>query len=107
MSKRTSSSAPKISGPQLTVDEQRGLRDYWEIYQAHREQLTSALMRMVADHPEFASILQLESRQQEKSFELQRRAVFEGDWDPYLEILKTQGSKYAQMGHGLQAWFEM
>src|SRR5687767_8365985 len=107
MSKRTSSSVPKISGPNLTVDEQKGLRDYWQIYETHREPFMAALMRMVADHPEFASILQLESGQQEKSFELQRRAIIEGDWDPYLKILKTQGARYAQMGHSLQAWFEM
>ncbi len=110
MSKRTSSSPLKNAGPKLTLDEQKGLRDYWQVYEVHREALMTELMRMVSSHSEFAAILQIEAGEQpsqQNNFELQRRAIIQNEWDSYLETLKTQGSMYAQMGLSLQVWFEM
>jgi PAS domain S-box-containing protein len=98
--------------PSLTSDELEGLKDYWKVYESHREDITAALVRMAHEHPEFKFILEnAPSWQtdggQEVAVELQRRAIFEGEWTPYLNNLWTQGMLYAQAGLSFQAWFEI
>src|SRR5439155_12659883 len=39
--------------------------------------------------------------------ELQRRAVIDGDWAPYLDDLRKQGVTYAQMGVTFLAWYDV
>jgi PAS domain S-box-containing protein len=98
--------------PQLGVEEQQGLQDYWDIYEAHREQIDADLMRFAIQIPEFKSIMenpsfQQTAEQQQTSRERQRRAVYEGAWEPYLENLWEQGRQYAQAGIPFRSWFEL
>jgi hypothetical protein len=44
-------SLPKVTIPKLTPDEKEGLQDYWRIYEAHREEVTSQLLEMANQHP--------------------------------------------------------
>jgi hypothetical protein len=105
-------SPPKLSLPSLTTDELDGLKDYWMVYELHREDITAELLRMAREHPEFKFILengpslQAEGRQS-AAVELQRRAIFEGEWEPYMRDLRRQGVFYAQAGLSFQAWFEI
>jgi len=103
---------PQFSAPSLSSKEMDGLKDYWKIYEVHREEITAELLRMVQAHPEFKFILEnAPSRQgdggQDPSVELQRRAIFEGEWEPYLMDLRRQGMLYAQAGLSFQAWFKI
>ena len=96
----------------LTPDEQKGLEDYWTVYEAHRLDIRAGLVRDIAQHPEFSAILQMEPagqspEQEQRAVELQRRAIFEGDWDPYLRSLQEQGQHYARLGLSFYAWFEL
>src|SRR6266511_1235431 len=105
-------SLPKVSIPHLTPDEKEGLQDYWRIYEAHREEITARLMEMASQHPEFSYIMQNaasqpSTEQQTRSQELQRNAIFQDDWRPYLENLQLQGMGYAKTGLSFQAWFEL
>ena len=38
---------------------------------------------------------------------LQRAAILEGKWAPYLESLRKQGAHYARSGVSYGAWFEL
>lgn len=112
MSRRTDSpsTTPKVSIPKLTDDEQEGLRDYWEVYEAHREQIMAKLAHMAGDQPKFVPILQRASQKktgQKDSFGLQRDAILNGKWRPYLNSLQAKGTDYAQMGIDFHTWFEM
>jgi PAS domain S-box-containing protein len=105
-------SLPKVTSPNLTFDEKEGLKDYWNTYEAHREEVTAQLMRMASEHPEFKYIMQNAASQpsaqeQARSRELQRNAILHNDWDPYLENLQRQGMGYAQAGLSFHAWFEI
>lgn len=105
-------STPKLSLPNLTFDELEGLKDYWEVYEAHREDITAKLFRMAGEHPEFKFILENAPNLQaaedpDADFALQRRAIFEGEWEPYLTSLQEQGIRYAQAGLSFKAWFEI
>lgn len=103
---------PKISAPSLTAQEIQDLQDYWGIYEIHRDEVAVDLLRMASDHPEFRFILQNADLQQtpeerEASFERQRRAIYNGEWEPYLKNLREQGMRYAQTGLSFSAWFEI
>ncbi|MBN2116625.1 MAG: response regulator [Anaerolineales bacterium] len=102
----------KIAIPKLTPEEKQGLQDYWNVYEAHREEVTAKLQEMASQHAEFKfilqnSTLQPEAEEQARSRELQRKAVLDGDWEPYLKDLQRQGMSYARAGLGFQAWFEL
>jgi PAS domain S-box-containing protein len=103
---------PKISVPSLTPQEIQDLQDYWGIYEIHRDEVALDLLRMASDHPEFRFILQNADLQQtpkerEASFERQRRAIYNAEWEPYLKNLREQGMRYAQTGLSFSAWFEI
>lgn len=105
-------SLPKITIPELTPEEKQGLRDYWNTYEAHREQITAQLLNMAGQHPEFKYILQNTAslptpEEQARNREIQRNAIFEDDWEPYLRNLQRQGMQYAQSGLSFHAWFEI
>src|SRR5215211_1731786 len=105
-------SSPKITSPHLAPEEKQGLQDYWNVYEAHREEVTAELAKMAASHPEFKFILQNASaqpspEQQARSLEIQRNAVLHQDWDPYLKNLQQQGMNYARGGLSFRAWFEL
>lgn len=106
-------SSSKIVVPSLTTEESKGLQDYWGIYEAHREEVAGALTRMAAEIPELKFILQSSMiqpptpEQQQASIERQRRAVYQNEWEPYLESLWEQGKQYARAGFSFRLWFEI
>src|SRR5687768_3433066 len=107
-----SASLPKVTIPNLTPDEKEGLKDYWRIYEAHREEVTEQLILMASQHPEFKYImqntdLQPSDEEQSRSHDLQRNAVLQNDWEPYLKNLQRQGMGYAQAGLSFHGWFEI
>ena len=112
MKEKTIPSSIDIVVPKLTSEEHGGLQDYWTVFERHREQVTADLARMAAEHAEFRFILQNASFQQspeeqQRGIERQRRAIFHGEWEPYLGNLHEQGIRYAQAGLSFRAWFEL
>src|SRR5687768_9217319 len=105
--------ASEIRLPRLTAEERQALQDYWHVYEAHRDEITSQLLAMASQHPEFKSILQNQASQpptaeeQARSYEIQRNAILHNDWEPYLRSLQQQGMNYARGGHSFHAWFEL
>ncbi len=77
---------PKVTSPDLTPEEKKGLQDYWRIYEAHRPEITDQLLQMAREHEEFKLILQnappRSAEQENQGIELQRRAIYNGDWEP-------------------------
>jgi PAS domain S-box-containing protein len=110
MSKRTSLAALKISAPKLTADQQKGLRDYWDVYEAHRHQIKAEFVRLARGHPELEAIMQRAAQEEtgrQNDYELQRCAILDGKWKPYLTSLQADGAWYAQMGISFHSWLEM
>jgi PAS domain S-box-containing protein len=105
-------SLPKITIPNLTPDEKQGLKDYWRVYEIHREEITAQLAEMAIHHPEFKLILQNTAAQptpeeQARNRDIQKNAIFQDDWEPYLKNLQRQGMGYAKSGLSFHAWFEL
>lgn len=108
----TSVPSSKIAAPTLTTEESQGLQDYWGIYEEHRQKIASELATMAGDLPEFKFILQNSSlqptpEQQKTNAEKQQRAIYHGEWEPYIESLWQQGKIYAQAGLSFHAWFKI
>jgi PAS domain S-box-containing protein len=106
------SSLPKITIPNFTPEEKQGLQDYWNLYEKHREEVNAQLVEMATHHPEFKFILQNAAAQptpeeQARNREIQKNAIFQDDWEPYLKNLQRQGMGYAQAGLSFHAWFEI
>ena len=103
---------PTSKTPALSPNELMGLQDYWRVYEAHRSEIRAELSRRAAQRREFLVILEGGALQQSQAqaahvMELQRRAIYDGEWEPYLESLRAQGGEYAQAGLDFQAWFDM
>src|SRR4030095_8054679 len=106
------SSLPKITIPNFTPEEKQGLRDYWNLYEKHREEINAQLVEMASQHSEFKFIMQNTAAQptleeQSRNQEIQKNAIFQDDWEPYLKNLQRQGMGYAQAGLSFHAWFEI
>ena len=103
--------ATKIATPNPGSEESKGLQDYWTVYEAHRQKIAAELVQRAADISELKSILENSSLQtpadQQASLERQRRAIYEHDWEPYLQSLWEQGKIYARRGLDFRAWFEI
>ena len=102
----------KLLTPQLSPAEQKGLQDYWSILEAHRPEITAHLLQMAYDSPEFKPILENSALQQtpeelQAGIERERRAIFQNEWEPYLENLRMQGIRYAEAGLAFHVWFEV
>jgi PAS domain S-box-containing protein len=96
----------------LTSDDLKGLKDYWKVYASHRDDITTAMINMARNHPEFKFILENAPAQKtenggDPSGELQRRAIFDGEWEPYVDYLRRQGVLYTQAGLSFKAWYEI
>jgi PAS domain S-box-containing protein len=98
--------------PKLAPGELKGLKDYFKVLEAHRQEITPRLIQMISRHPEFRTILQNSPSpqaegQQGAANELQRRAIFEAEWEPYIKSLQIQGMQYAQTNLSFHAWFDI
>ncbi|MEW6402799.1 MAG: PAS domain S-box protein [Chloroflexota bacterium] len=98
--------------PQFTPAEQKGLEDYWAVYEKHQDRLNAELLHALSGNREFDFILNDAARQPttEQRFantERQRRAFLHGEWQPYLDNLQEQGMVYARAGLSFHAWFEL
>lgn len=104
--------SPKVPVPRLGANERKGLQDYWDVYEEHRAEVSAQLLQMAGEHPELRFILQNTSLQQtteerQAGMERQRRAIYQDEWEPYLNNLRDQGILYAMSGMSFQTWFEV
>jgi PAS domain S-box-containing protein len=106
----TSPPMSKIKVPSLSDRERDGLKDYWGIYEQHRDEVDAELWRLITAIPQFKAILgdkDLSSPEQQENAERQRRAIYHNDWEPFLSGLWEQGQLYALLGVDFRTWFEI
>jgi rsbT co-antagonist protein RsbR len=85
---------------------------FWHFYEAHAAELGEELRVACLELPAFAEIIRAMTPEQirandERSLRLQRAAIVDGAWGPYLADLGEQGAGYAKMGVSFGAWFEI
>lgn len=88
------------------------MAELWGLFDAHLPELEAASMVELVKMPLLVEVLaktdpELLQAQSEASRKLQRGALVEGKWGPYLEDLRQQGAIYAQMGMKFSDWYRI
>ena len=88
------------------------MAEYWRFYEPLVDEINESLRSSLLQLPEWAPIIRATSpedsaAQQRRSNELQRKAILDGDWAPYLQDLGSQGAQYARAGISFLAWFDV
>ena len=104
--------SPPLSKPEHDADDRRALRRFGAYLEKHRPAVDARLLELAAASPTFAVFLTPEAMaaneaESKRSQELERRALLESDWGPYLENLRAQGVRYAEMGIELSEWYPL
>jgi rsbT co-antagonist protein RsbR len=102
--------APTI--PELRAIDSDALRDFWNVYEAHFDDINEETTASIGDDPEFGPLMQSVSeedsaRQNIESRTWMRRAIEGGEWDGYLGYIGEMGSTYAAMGISFGGWFRI
>jgi anti-anti-sigma regulatory factor len=102
------------TGEQATIvwlpTEQHGLKDFWEVYDSHYDEISKGTMDALADDPELGPMMRAMPAEQaaennRRSRELIRSAILNGTWDAYTADLRAQGTTYARGGLRFATWF--
>jgi hypothetical protein len=93
--------------PVWTPPDQEAPRNFWQVYEAHFDEISNDLLTLLEDDPDFGRVLASMSeeerlQQNRESRERLCKAILQGDREPYHAELRTQGAAYAQMGRELR-----
>lgn len=96
----------------LTPDDKAALAEYWRFYEPIASEINTELRESLLKLPEWMPLIramspQVEAERNARSLELQRVALRDGNWGPYLEDLREQGVTYARMGVSFIAWYDI
>jgi hypothetical protein len=104
--------ASALTAPSLRPEDRSALREFWLFYEPHAGAIQDEVLRACRDMPEWAPIFRTMTalplaEQTKRLLNLQRAALMEGQWQPYLADLHAQGMQYAQGGTSFSAWFQI
>ncbi|MGE5186615.1 MAG: STAS domain-containing protein [Acidobacteriota bacterium] len=96
----------------LTGADKEALLAYWRFYEPIAAQISSELRESLRELPEWSALMRAMTPAQiadndRKSLALQRQAIVDNNWAPYLQELSTQGAQYARMGISFLAWYDI
>jgi len=86
------------------------MRDVWDVYDRHYEEISADVEQALADDPEFAPLIAAMPREERERQDARNRqmlaaAMRDGEWDAYMKDLSQQGATYARMGLSFGSWF--
>jgi rsbT co-antagonist protein RsbR len=98
--------------PIVTPEEQSGMKDFLEVYEAHYDEINRRLLRAVDRLPGLSALVkripqEQQDEQNRVSRQLMREAILKGDWKPLLASQRAQGEVYAGMGIQFHEWFDL
>jgi anti-anti-sigma regulatory factor len=104
--------APVFHSPALSPEEKAALREFMLFYEPHAAVIQVELTRACEDMPEWGPIIRAMTpkqmaEQNKRSLDLQRAAILDDRWQPYLADLHTQGIQYAKAGTSFASWFQI
>lgn len=96
----------------ISADDKAAMAAFWRFYEPLAADVSAELRRSLEQLPEWASIVRAQTPAQvadgeARSLSLQRAALLDGNWAPYLQDLYAQGAMYARMGVSFLAWFDV
>lgn len=96
----------------ISAEDKAAMAEFWQFYEPRAAEVSAELRRSIEQLPEWTSIVRAQTPAQiaegeTRSLALQRGALLEGKWAPYLQDLYAQGAMYARMGVSFLAWFDV
>ncbi|HYG37308.1 MAG TPA: ATP-binding protein [Cytophagales bacterium] len=96
----------------LSEDELDTMRMYFSFYEKRENDINEWMERDLKDHPVFGLLLRnMPKNSLEKirrtAIELQYNAIFNNDWQPYIESQVNLGKNYARQGVEFYMWYEL
>ena len=96
----------------LTSEDKAAMADYWRFFEPLADEINAELRESLLALPEWAPIIrgmseQTIQAQNKASMERQRQAIVDGNWAPYLEDTRAQGTQYARAGVSFVAWYDI
>ena len=96
--------------PNFSAEDVETLKHYFEFNKRYYDKVNEELQPVLIEHPVFGPIVKAQTPEQQKaqnerSLELQRKAIYEGKWEEYANDLITQGIMYARMNISYSDWY--
>jgi PAS domain S-box-containing protein len=92
-------------------DEQRGVRDFWVVNDAHYEEITDAIRSVGLEQPEFVKLYAADPMEvtaaRARAYREAVAMAKHGDRGPIEAVMRAQGALYANAGLAKPAWHAM
>ncbi len=98
--------------PALTLKEREEILAYYTVYEKYSKEFSEKATEDLKDHPVFGQLIKsipkevLEANNK-MSMALQKDAILNDKWQPYIEYQIMQGITYAKMGLDFKSWYEV
>jgi PAS domain S-box-containing protein len=98
--------------PVLTSAQKQEIYAYYAVYEKYEEAFRDKIVEDLKDHPVFGKLIreipkEVSEQQSKVSRALQKDAIMNDNWRPYMQHQVAQGYAYAQMGLEFKSWFEL
>src|SRR5438093_1573610 len=92
--------------PTIEPDDQTALAEFWELFDAHRAEIDAVNMRVPSQVARFAAAVPPEQHAAllHRNRELQRTAMVDRDWRPWVSELSERAARYAAAGIPFGFW---
>jgi signal transduction histidine kinase len=98
--------------PVLTETEKASLRAYHQVSIKYEKEIAAEAMEELKRHPVFGKLINdipedIAEERRKISKALQKDAIMNDNWQPYVDYQIEQGMMYAKMGLEFRSWFEV
>ena len=98
--------------PILTKQEKQEIVTYYTVYEKYADEFSKKATEDLKDHPVFGKLIRdipkdVSEANDKLSRELQKDAIINNNWQPYIEYQMEQGRAYAKMGLDFKSWYEV
>jgi len=112
MKSTTKADSVKNLVPVLSKGEKQEIVSYYRAYEKHEAEITELATEELKDHPVFGKLIRdipkdVAEAQNKISQQLQKDAIMNNNWQPFIEFQLIQGSTYAKMGLDFKTWYEV
>lgn len=98
--------------PNFSEKDIRDIRAYFTIYEKYADSFAEQALNDLKDHPVFGKLIATMPKEEMEansklSRKMQGEAIFNNEWEPYIEYQVQQGIAYAKMGFDIKAWYDV
>jgi rsbT co-antagonist protein RsbR len=95
--------------PRWTKAQVTDVQRFWEVYDAHFEEINKALADQLSAEPQLGPLMAsiTADGMDGQNREVLRDALLDDEWKPYLETLRRRGQTYANKGITFRQWINV